>query len=110
MANEATIHVSDAGTLLTFTVVDEDSVVVDVSSATTKTLTLRKPTGATLSKTLSFLTDGTDGKLTYATTKSGTPAVYDIDTAGIWTAQLYLVLATGEWRSTVIDFVVKENA
>ena len=61
-ANE--IHVNDVGTQFLVTVTDGSSA-VDISSATTKELIIKKPSGTKLTKATAFSTDGTDGKMKY---------------------------------------------
>ena len=59
------IHVGDIGTVFTLTIKDGSSV-IDLSGATTKQIILRKPDRVTSStKTASFVTDGSDGKIKY---------------------------------------------
>lgn len=109
MAETATIHHQDVGTIIVLTVTDETGAVVDLSTASTKTILLCKPSGAVLAKTASFTTDGKDGKIQCTATKSGTPSVYDIDEIGTWKAQAYVVLVAGEWYSTTATFTVSAN-
>ena len=99
-ANE--IHVGDIGTVLTVTVKD-DTAVVDISSATTKQIILRKPSGTNLEKTGVFVTDGSDGQMKY-TTVSG-----DLSEAGDWSVQAKVVLTSGTWFSDVSTFTVHPN-
>lgn len=54
------------GAILTITVV-EDYAPFPLSTATTKQILITQPSGTVLTKTASFLTDGTDGVLTYTT-------------------------------------------
>ena len=74
------IHVDDVGTLFKVTIADCPSS-LDISSATTKTLKFKKPSGTVLSKPGTFFTDGSDGILTY-TSVSG-----DLDECGRWELQ-----------------------
>ena len=50
-ANE--IHVNDVGTLFTLTIKDGDSA-VNISSATTKKIIIKKPSGTILTKDVAF--------------------------------------------------------
>ena len=59
-ANE--IHVNDVGTLFTLTIKDGDSA-VNISSATTKKIIIKKPSGTKLTYNTAFVSDGTDGKM-----------------------------------------------
>ena len=96
------IHKDDIGTILRITVQD-DSVAVNLSSATTKTLTLRKPDGTTSAKTAAFYTDGTDGIIQYVTQAD------DLDQSGTWGIQAYVVLSDGSWHSDQSTFIVHRN-
>ena len=100
MAQE--IHVSDVGTILRITIQD-GGVAVDVSSATTQEIFLRKPSGTKLKKTSSFQTDGTDGIIQY-TTISG-----DIDEGGIWRIQGHVIISAGEFFTDIGEFEVEKN-
>jgi len=99
-ANE--IHEGDIGTLFKATFKD-GTTVVDISTATTKQLIFKKPSGSELEKDASFYTDGTDGILTY-TTVSG-----DLDEIGTWKVQGYVVLVSGSWKSDIHTFKVYRN-
>lgn len=97
------IHVGDIGTVIIFTITDQDGAIVDVSTASTKQVFLRRPSGSVLTKTASFTTNGTDGKIQY-TTISG-----DINMAGNWYAQAYVVTAAGSWKSDSSTIIVYGN-
>lgn len=83
------LHVGDYGTALRLTV-SEDGTAVDVSAATTKQIKLRTPEGRVLTKTASFVTDGSDGAMQY-TLQQG-----DLDAPGLWRWQGYLA-GVGGW-------------
>jgi hypothetical protein len=78
-------------------------VVVDLSAASTKQFILRKSTGAAVTKTAEFVTDGTDGKLKYTTT------ITDLDVTGDWQLQVYVKWTATEWRSDIQNFMVRPN-
>lgn len=88
----------NVGDVVTFrvTVTDQDGSAVDVSGASTKQIKLRKPSGTVLTKTASFTTDGSDGKIEYQTANT------DLDVAGVWGIQAYVV-GTGYENSTRAD-------
>lgn len=69
--------------------VEEDDAIVNLSTVTTKNLVFKKPNGVSVTKTASFFTDGTDGKLKYST-ESGF-----LDKAGEWKVQADLVFPSG---------------
>lgn len=97
------IHKGDIGTILEATIKDQDSAVVDISAASTKTIKLMKPDGTVESKVGAFVTDGTDGKMKYVTISG------DLDTVGSWRIQGYVVLSSGEWHSDKDEFTVHSN-
>ncbi|HMU74537.1 MAG TPA: hypothetical protein PKD69_02095 [Elusimicrobiota bacterium] len=99
-ANE--IHKGDIGTVFTVTV-KEGSVVVDLSSSTAKQIKFRKRSGSILTKTASFVTDGTDGKIKY-TTIAG-----DLDESGPWSIQAVLTFGTNVWSTDIKPFTVHHN-
>lgn len=99
-ANE--IHYGDVGTSLQVTVKDGNDV-LDVSAASTKQILLLKPGGDLLTKTASFVTDGTDGVIKYVTISG------DLDELGMWKIQVYVVIGSSEWHSDVGTFKVFPN-
>jgi len=96
------IHQGDIGTRLRVTVMD-GAAVMDLRTATTKEIVLRKPTGATVTKTAAFVTDGADGQIEY-TTLAG-----DLDSDSMWQMQARVVLPSGAWRTDVAYFPVSSN-
>lgn len=78
MSGSDVLHVGDYGTRLTFTVVDRDGDVVDISTATTITVLMMKPDRTIASKTGLLLNTGTDGKLYYDLVDG------DLDVEGDW--------------------------
>lgn len=101
------IHKNDVGTVLAITFVDEDGTAIDISTATTKNINLRKPGGTVATKNGDFDTDGTDGVLVYVTEKNG--SIYDLDTCGTWEIQGYVVIGTNEWHTAISKFEVAAN-
>jgi len=96
------VHLGDVGTQFQVTFKD-GSTVVDISEATTKQLIFKKPSGNVLTKSGTFLTDGSDGILTY-TTVSG-----DVNEIGRWQLQGYLVIAGKIFSSDIVKFRVYRN-
>lgn len=94
----------DVGTVFKVTVLDEDGTAVDLSSATTKEIIFRDPTGAVTTQTASFFTTGTDGIITYTT-----QATTDIDVAGAWQLQAHVEYDTNDLRSNPVGFFVNKN-
>ena len=99
-ANE--IHVNDVGTQFLVTVTDGSSA-VDISSATTKELIIKKPSGTKLTKATSFNTDGTDGKMIYNIASD------DLDEAGSYKLQGKVVISDGTFYTDIHTFKVHRN-
>lgn len=99
-ANE--IHEDDIGTAFTITVQD-DTAVVNISAATTKQIKFKKPGKDVVTKDGVFVTDGTDGQLRYVSVAG------DLDEAGKWYIQVYLVLTNWTGHSDQGDFMVYSN-
>lgn len=99
-ANE--IHVGDVGTRITLTFKDGTSV-VDISGASTKQIWIADPSGNVAKETATFTTDGSDGKIYYDL------VALDIDEAGDWQVQGYIVTAGGTWHTDVKDMKVYAN-
>jgi hypothetical protein len=78
----------DFGFIIRVLFLDQDGSVLDLSAATTKSVTLIAPSGAAKGRTAAFTTDGTDGLLQYETVAT------DIDEAGGWRFQFTAVAAT----------------
>ena len=100
-ANE--IHQNDIGTAFTITVMD-DTTIVPIQSATTRQFKFKKPSGIVVTKNnVPFVTDGSDGRLRYTTIAD------DLDEAGKWYIQVYLVITGWTGHSDQGDFVVYSN-
>jgi hypothetical protein len=82
------IQEGDIGTKLLVTVTDCGTV-VDISTATTLAIYIRKPDGTILSRTGTLETDGTDGKMYYIT-QAG-----DLDVAGSYKIQGRVIFQSG---------------
>ena len=90
------------GYVITLTVTD-DGAAVDLSTASTKQFLMMKPDGTKLIVSADFSSDGTDGKLKYATIAG------DIDQAGRYRVQAYVVTPTFSGSSTITDFTAGRN-
>lgn len=103
MSCESELHVGDTNFIFVVTVT-EDCVAIDISAATSKVITLLKPSGESLEKTAAFTSDGTDGKIQYATVAG------DIDEVGLWKIQAIVELGSGSlYHSSVKSFKVMHN-
>jgi hypothetical protein len=87
------------GTKLRWTVVDNEEI-LDVSDASLMQLKLIKPNGVQVTKPLTHITDGTDGRVEYVV-ESGV-----LDTAGTYKWQLYLAISPWQDHSSKGHFVV----
>lgn len=100
MASE--IHEGDIGTKLLVTIID-DGDIVDISSASSLSLFIKKPNGTILTRPATLETDGTDGKMYYIT------VVGDIDKAGVYKIQGLVVLLNGSFYTSTATFKVHCN-
>jgi hypothetical protein len=96
------IHLGDIGTVFEITLKDCDTP-VNVSTATTKQIIFQKPDKTNLTKTATFSTDGSDGKIRYVTVAS------DLSVKGTWKIQAKVVMPSGTWSSNIETFKVYEN-
>ena len=77
--------------------------VLDVSSATTKQLIIKKPNGVKITGDASFQTDGTDGLIYYRTVAG------DLDQAGTYNVQAYIEMPSFSGYTTPTSFQVASN-
>jgi hypothetical protein len=107
MAFVEQVHINDIGTIFRVTVYDTTSTgsttVADISGATTKTFTFKRPNGTTFERTAVFTTDGTDGDIQYISVDG------DLDVSGTWHLQAYVATSAGNWNTSVGTFKVHEN-
>lgn len=106
MSETASFHIGDVGGHYQMLFKDENNAVVNLSAATLKQITFRKPGGGLLVKSgasISFVTDGSDGLIEYVWLAG------DLDVDGNWTAQGYLEFATGKYHSTDDNFRVTRS-
>ena len=108
MALNNKIHEDDVGVIFRLTVQDCDSngdaVAVDISSQTSMFFYFRSPqTDTVLTRTPSFTTDGTNGQIEY-TSQAG-----DLDEDGRWALQARVIIAAGDFRTSIVQFPVEAN-
>ena len=100
-------HVNDIGTIFRVTVYDTTSTggttVADISTATTKQFTFKRPDGTTFDKVSVFTSDGSDGNIQFLSVDG------DLNVAGTWHLQAYVVTPAGNWKTDVGHFRVYEN-
>ena len=99
-ANE--IHKGDIGTQFTVTVQD-GTTVGDISTASTKQLIFKKPGGTILTKSTSFVTDGTDGKMQYVSVDG------DLSDDGVWKMQGKVIIGGNTFSTDITSFKVYRN-
>ena len=98
-------HVGQIGLQFSDQLVDQDGVPIDISTATLVRYDLEDPQGRTKSLLGQLRTDGQDGRILAATASAG-----DLDQAGQWKRQAYVVLASGQTLpSAVLTFTVARN-
>jgi hypothetical protein len=103
MSCESELHLGDTNFVF-FVTVTEDCAAIDISAATSKVITFLKPSGEYVAKTATFTSDGTDGKIQYATVSG------DIDEVGLWKIQAIVELGSGSlYHSSVKSFKVMHN-
>lgn len=100
---EVDIHMHDVGTIFRVTITDSGSP-VNLSSgvSASNVLLMRKPDGTTASFPASFVTDGTDGLISY--TVSGSDV---LNQSGTWQLSANVNTITGKWTATSVGFTVK---
>jgi hypothetical protein len=98
----AELHVGDVGTRLIATIYDGTEV-KNVSTATVKELTIRKPDGTTITVDALFLTDGVDGNIYYATTAD------TFSDAGYYKIQGFIMIGANSWNSDIYTVRVHPN-
>ena len=97
------IHEGDIGTKLLITVTDCGTI-VDISTATSLSIFIKKPDGTILTRTGILETDGTDGQMYYIT-EAG-----DLDVAGTYKIQGRVSFASGaSYYTSTATFRVECN-
>ena len=100
-------HVNDTGVIFRVTVYDTNSTggttVADISSASTKKFTFRRPDGTTFERVAVFTNTGSDGLIQYATVDG------DLNGPGTWHLQALGTTPDGTFNTSVGYFKVNEN-
>ncbi len=97
------IHLSDEGTILERTVEDPLGTVVSLVSTTLREIKFTLPDLTTLTKAMTFKTDGSDGIVRYIF-ETGI-----LSQLGRWRFQLHFTFPNGDWRTDIESFRVWEN-
>lgn len=104
MSLNTVLQVNDAGINIIVTVMQQDDTTVeDLSAATSKVIYLGRPDGSLISGNASFVTDGTDGKISYLTQTS------DLNLIGIYKVQASYVVSGNIKHTDKDQFVVSSN-
>lgn len=96
------IHEGDIGTKLLITMKDDGSV-VDISSASSLSIFIKRPDGTMLTRSGTLETDGTDGKMYYIVVAG------DLNDAGLYKIQAQVILTSGSFYSSTATFKVHCN-
>lgn len=81
----------------------EDDAVLNISTASSKSIIIRKPDGVIITATATFLTDGSDGKIYYDSVSG------DLDTPGLYKIQGAIVINSGTYKSSIQMFRIDCN-
>lgn len=103
MADIKEVQLDSVNLAIIISVIDQDGNIVDVSSASTKNILIKKPDRTVLTKTGVFVTDGTDGKIQHLTIAG------DLDQLGIYEAQGDIVVGSTDIPTVVSKFKVVRN-
>lgn len=96
------IHQNDIGNKLLLTVTD-DGEVVDISSAISLSIFIKRPDSSILTRPGTLETDGTDGKMYYITVAD------DLNQAGNYKIQAYVTFTSGAYYTSISTFKVHCN-
>ena len=96
------IHKGDTGTKLLITIKDNGGV-VDISSASSLSIFIKRPDGTVLTRAGILETDGTDGKMYYIIVAG------DLNEAGLYKIQAQVTLTSGAFYSSTAGFKVHCN-
>lgn len=94
------LRVGDWGTALQFQFVTDPGTPIDISQATSLTIKIKRPDGSSITRALSFITNGQDGWASYTVSQG------DLSLQGQYQAQGYLVMPSGAWTTTMKQFFV----
>jgi len=91
-----------------FTIKDQNSVAVDISLATVKTVRIQKPNNIIVSKTADFVSGGTTGKIQIVTAATDLDYVSSTEDV-MYKAQAFVTLSGIEYPSDIYEFHVYPN-
>ena len=97
------VFIGDTGTNIILTIKNQDDTVIDVSTATTHEIKMRRAAGTKVTKTSSFTTDGTDGKIQF------TSLATDFSVRGVYKFQAHIVDGGADYHTTIYEQEVFET-
>jgi len=86
--------------LLKFSVIDQEGFPVDISTANSHNITMKRIGGSPTSVVATLTNDGTDGLLEYETETA------DLNAEGVWEFQVLIVVGIHEYPATVKTLTV----
>lgn len=98
------VQVGTIGLIIELDIKRKNNSIVDISSATVKSIIIQKPDGTSSSSVAVFSTDGSDGKIKYTTSGSS-----EIDQAGDYKIQAYIKTASLETYTSTTGFTANAN-
>lgn len=96
-------RLNQEGLVIRFAFRDQDGAIIDLDSATSLVMRLRKPSGTVVEKTLSVLGDPANGVAQYVTTDT------DLNETGSWSRQAIIDLEGGLTPFEIFTFRVEPN-
>ena len=99
----AGIRVGDWGTQIILKVMEDDAIVNLASASGSMDIIARKGDGTLVTWDATFVTDGTDGRMSYTTVAN------DINVPGTWRLQGFITMPTGAWKTTIATLEVSDN-
>ena len=104
MNTQISPHIDDIGVEFILTIKDQDSIVVNLSTATTMEVHLKRADATAQTLLANFVSDGTDGKMK-ALSNDQTFSV-----AGNYRGQAHIIFSDGDdLRSSLFNFIVLSN-
>lgn len=97
-------HVGDEGTILRFTIKENNQPLPETAWCNVKKLRMKKKNREVIERDLNFWTTGSDAMVYYQLQTD------DVDSKGGWILQLYVEMAgVGKWHTTKVNFEVDDN-
>jgi hypothetical protein len=98
------LQLNDIGTILQIVIKNKRTKdAIDLSTCTSKTILLKKPSGDVVERPASFSIDGVNGTIHYITVDG------DLDEVGSWGMQAHIAFASQDWHTNASTFKVLAN-